>query len=112
MVNTIYQERMISFVAKFSAEDAEITSDIITRWQLRGFTSGAFYSKHFMYYEHALDPASITNERWSLFLLHYDGRAGLISEPVEYRTKEVLDNIRNTLGNIIYDNGESFIISR
>jgi len=111
MVNTIYQQEMILFAEKFSPKEAIVTSDTVTRWQIFGFANENFSSRYIWY--NPLQP-HINNEnaQWNLFLLHYLGRAGPLSEKVEYRTKEVINNLRNTLGNTIYDNGESFIISK
>jgi hypothetical protein len=111
MVNTIYQEKMIIFAERFSSKDVNIASDIVTRWQIMGFASVAFSSKHA--WKNPLAPDfNIKNEQRWLILLHYSGRSGPLAEKVEYRTREIIDNLRSTLGNIIYDNGESFIISR
>jgi hypothetical protein len=47
-----------------------------------------------------------------MICLHYSGKAGSLNEKVENRTREKLTKLKETLGNIIYDNGESFIIVR
>jgi hypothetical protein len=111
MVNTIYQVKMILFAEKFASKDAKITSDKVTRWQINGFAGVAFSSRH-MYYSPLQPEVSMKIKQCNLFLLHYDGRSGPLNEKVEYRIRRVINEVRNTLGNTIYDNGESFIISQ
>lgn len=106
-VNTIYQEKMISFAERFSSNDSSITSDRTTRWQIYGLANESFYIRHGW---HSLldDP----NIKWDIFLLHYGERSGPLNEKVESRDREAIEELRDTLGNVIYDNGESFIITR
>jgi hypothetical protein len=111
MINTIYQIKMIQFAEKFASKDAKITSDRVTRWQIFGFTNQTFSSRH-VYYSPLQPEENAKIKKWNIFLLHYNGKSGPLNEKVEYRTREVINEIRNTLGNTIYDNGESFIISR
>lgn len=107
LVNTVYQKEMISFAEKYS-KNGRIASDEVTRTQMFGFSEPSFFSRHIWY--KILIPAPDQNIEWDLFLLH-TSKAGPFGEKVEYRTKERIENIRLTAGNIIYDNGESFIIS-
>lgn len=110
VVNTIYQEKMISFAERFSPSDFYITSDRVTRWQIFGFANPSFSSRHV--WGSPLDPnMSNEDEKWDIFLLHYGERSGPLNEKVEYRTREAIEELRDTLGNVIYDNGESFIIA-
>ena len=110
-VNTIYQEKMISFAERFSSSDSRITSDKVTRWQMRGFANESFSSRHV--YHSPLEPnMNKENLKWDVFLLHYGERSGPLNEKVEYRTREVIEKFRGTLGNVVYDNGESFVITR
>ena len=106
-VNTVYQEEMIFFAERFSPNDARVASDVVSRWQINGFANDTFISRHI--YRSPLQYANLT---WDLFLLHYDGKAGPLNEQVEYRTNERLTELKDTLGNVVYDNGESFIIVR
>lgn len=106
-VNTVYQEEMIFFAEISSPNDARVASDVVTRWQIYGFANDAFISRHIY-----LSPLQYPNLTWDLFLLHYDGKAGPLNEKVEYRTNERLTELKDTLGNVVYDNGESFIIVR
>lgn len=109
-VNTIYQVKVISFAERFSSSDSRITSDKITRWQIHGFADESFDSRHV--YHSPLKPNMNKEDlKWDVFLLHYEGRAGPLSEKVEYRTREVIEKLRDTLGNAVYDNGESFVIT-
>lgn len=103
-VNTIYQVKMISF-AETNSYDGRIATDITTRFQIRGFAGPSFFSRQL--WDSPLENGSL---RWDLFLLH-TVEAGGFNEPAEYRTREIIENLRLEAGNIIYDNGASFIIS-
>jgi hypothetical protein len=106
-VNTVYQERMILFAESFSSNSTTVASDTVTRWQIIGFANGTFADR--VLYD---SPLMVQNLSWDLFLLHYDGKAGPLNEKVENRTNERLTELKDTLGNVVYDNGESFIIAR
>lgn len=108
LVNTVYQKEMISFAEQHSSK-ARIASDIVTRWQIYGFSNRSFYLRH-IYYS-PLEPNQDQRLEWDLFLLH-TRKAGPFEEQVEYRTAERIENLRTEAGNLIYDNGESFIISK
>jgi len=105
-VNTEYQKEMISFAERYSS-DARIASDSVTRYQIHGFSNYSFSSRHIWYSPLNTDK----NLQWNLFLLH-TSKAGQFQEKIEYRTKARIESLRLNAGNIIYDNGESFIISR
>ena len=104
IVNTIYQKDMISFAEKHSY-NSSIASDEVTRYQTRGFSSPSFFSRHVFF-----SPLEREDLKWDLFLLH-TLRAGHLNEKAEYRTREIIERVRLEAGNVIYDNGESFIIS-
>lgn len=103
-VNTIYQVEMISFAETYS-HNGTIASDTVTRFQIHGFSSPSFYSRQVY-----RSPLQYQNLDWDLLLLH-TLKAGPLNEPAENRTRERIEDIRLNAGNIIYDNGESFIIS-
>jgi len=105
VVNTIYQIEMISF-AEMHSYNSSIASDATTRFQVYGFSDPSFFSRHV--WHSPLKPGQ--SPKWGLFLLH-TVKAGHPSEKAEYRTRERIENFRLEAGNIIYDNGESFIIS-
>jgi hypothetical protein len=107
LVNTVYQENMILFAESFSSNRTMVASDIVTGWQIRGFANYAFANRVI-----SDSPLTVQNLSWNLFLLHYDGKAGSLNEPVENRTSERLTELKGTLGNAVYDNGQSFIIAR
>ncbi|MEM2111226.1 MAG: hypothetical protein QXX08_05035 [Candidatus Bathyarchaeia archaeon] len=110
-VNTIFQEKMILFAEKFSSKNANITSDTVTRWQIYGLANETFINRYIWCYP--LGPeANIESKQWSILLLHYSGKSGPLDEKVEYRTNEAIDNLRNLLVCTVYDNGESFIVSK
>jgi len=110
LINTVYQKLMISFVEKHSSE-AKMVSDIATGWQIYGFSNGSLYKREMRY--DPLEPVSKQNpiSDWNLFLLH-TRKAGPFQEQVEYRTESKINDLRTDGGNLVYDNGESFIISR
>jgi len=105
-VNTPYQKEMISFAERYNS-DGRIASDGVTRYQIWGFSNYSFFSRHIYY-----SPLDTDKDlQWDLFLLHTK-KAGPFEEKVEYRTEERIESLRLNAGNIVYDNGESFIISR
>jgi hypothetical protein len=106
-VNTVYQEDMILFAQRYSSNNTRVASDVVTRWQIYGFADDTFINKHI--YQSPLESQDLS---WDMFLLHYDGKAGPLNEKVENRTNERLTELKDTLGNVVYDNGESFIIVR
>ena len=107
MMNTIYQIEMISFAERHSSK-GRIASDFITRDQMWGFSGPSFFSRHI--WHSPLIPNPDKNLEWDLLLLH-TVEGGVLSEKAEYRTRERIENIRLEAGILIYDNGESFILS-
>jgi hypothetical protein len=105
-VNTIYQVQMIRFAEKHHVNGSKISSDSITAWQIFGLTAASFHSCYTWH-----NPLYENYAKNSMILLHYSGRSGALHEPVEYRTKTRLNEFKIKLcNNVIYDNGESFII--
>jgi len=104
-VNTFYQKEMISFAERHSSS-GRIASDIVTRYQIYGFSNHSFFSRHIWYSPLYPDQKL----EWDLFLLHTT-KACRFTEKVEYRTEKRIENLRLEAGNMVYDNGESFIIS-
>jgi hypothetical protein len=108
-VNTIYQVDMIHFAEIFTPSNASVASDVVTRRQITGFADIAFYNQTL--WNSPLDTnLTALGQDWNICLLHYDGRAGPLNEPVANRTKAVLDEFRANNGDTVYDNGESFIL--
>jgi len=105
-VNTVYQTSMIRFAESHYPKGSKIASDTVTAWQIFGLTGTSFnsgYSWHNPLYENSSESGMI--------LLHYSGKSGPLNEKLEYRTRTKLDEFKFNLGNqIVYDNGESFII--
>jgi len=110
MVNSLCQVSLISFADRYSNSHSRVTSDTVTRWQIYAFASESFGSRH-IYYS-ALVPGIPAQVNWDIFLLHYDGSAGPLAEQVEYRTMVRVQNLKGTLGNVVYDAGGSFLIER
>lgn len=106
LVNTPLQVSMLSF-ANMHSKDGLIISDLVTRSQAYGFTDPAFFMR--IVYASPLVETGLFYENWSLLLLHY-GLAGPFRESTQYRTDEVIQNVSNTVGSIVYDNGASLII--
>lgn len=105
-VNTVYQTKMISFAEKHS-KSGRIASDLVTRHQLHGFSSPSFYSRHIWF--SPLEPSDEPLD-WDILLLHTT-KAGPLSENALFRSPEVINVLRSKTGNLVYDNGGSFIIS-
>lgn len=106
-VNTVYQKEMISFAEKHS-EHGRIASDGATRYQIHGFSSSSLFSRHIWFSPLISDPDR--NLEWDLFLLH-TSKAGPFQEGPEDRTEGKIFDLRLKAGNLVYENGESFIIS-
>jgi hypothetical protein len=106
LVNTVYQRYMISFAANHSRA-GPIVADIVSRDQSYGFSDPSFFSR--IEYPSPLYPEN-QNMPWDLYLLH-TSKAGPFGEKVEYRTNSIIQNVRNDAGDVVYDNGASFIIS-
>ncbi len=105
-VNTIYQSDMINFAEDHYVKGLKIGSDPVTLWQMAGLTGTRFFSGYAY-----IDPLTEDYSKVDLILLHYLGISGPLNERLEYRTPDKLNLIKISLGNnIIYDNGESFII--
>ena len=98
---------MILFALDFSTNGTIVAADTVTRWQIYGFTNAAFISRTI--YESPLQNQDLV---WNLFLLHYDGIAGSLNEYIGNRTSQKLNELKNGFGNVVYDNGQSFIIAR
>ena len=105
-VNTIYQISMIQFAEVHHTTGFTIAADTVTSWQIFGLTNTSFYSDYIWD-----NPLSENKTQGDLILLHYSGVAGPLNEKVDYRTRSKLNELKYTMGNnVIYDNGESFII--
>jgi len=108
--NTIYQKEMIIFAERYAPgnlNELKISSDEVTRQQIFGFTNSSFSSTHIWYTPFS---PNMTLE-WDLCLLHKSDKAGPFSEKPEYRTDEIVNRLLSK-GNIVYDNGESFILEK
>jgi hypothetical protein len=102
-INTPYQITMISFAESHSS-DGRVAADVVTRCQTYGFSNSSFYSR-------ILWPSPLAERfEWDLLMLHTE-KAGPFGEKAEYRTKDRIESLRLSY-NIIYDNGESFAMSR
>jgi thymidylate kinase/predicted nucleotidyltransferase len=109
-VNTAYQKRMMNFAEENASAEARFAVDIAGHRQFRryfGMDAGlrrGLYAPLFRK-EH-VDPTKV-----DLFLLHWPGQAGAMSEQVEYRSAVKLKELRDMPGwGLVYDNGESFIL--
>jgi hypothetical protein len=108
-VNTIYQLDEVHFAEEFSPANAIIACDRVTRWQIAGFANVTFYDQTLWYSPLDTNLTSL-GLKWDICLLHYDGKAGPLNEYVANRTRAAVDEFRNTAGDTVYDNGQSFII--
>jgi len=106
-VNTVYQRSMIAHAERFFPQDVKIASDTITKNQLLGLTSINFSRAHTRYY-----PLSKEEPReFDYFLIHLPGKSGGFEDQAETRTRSlILSAIYNASYNILYTNGESYIL--
>ena len=103
LVNTYYQVDMIQFACKYYVA-GQVVADVMTRKQCYGFSDPAFFSN--ISYQ---DPLVDGNLTWQLYLLHTSA-AGPLGEKAAYRTCSEIENVRDNVGDVIYDNGASFEI--
>jgi len=106
LVNTIYQKQMISFANSYSRKGI-IIADSVTRCQCYGFSSPPFFSR--IEYPSPLVSGLSQNLEWSLFLLH-STKAGPFEEKPENRTDPIIQSLLLNSGNLVYNNGESYIL--
>jgi hypothetical protein len=109
-VNTAYQQRMLTFAQTHTDPDTNFAID---------YTGGRQLFRYFgieatqrrgpylpLYWQQPVD-----SRRVDLFLLHWPGPAGGLSESVENRSRARIQQLRETPEwGLIYDNGESFIL--
>jgi hypothetical protein len=106
MVNTICNVDAILFAERYSPPDARVASDIVTRWQIYGFTNETFSSRHIW-----ASPLETQGVDWDIFVLHYDGPAGSLNEKIENRTHQRIRALVDTAGDLVYSSGGCFVLS-
>jgi thymidylate kinase/predicted nucleotidyltransferase len=109
-VNTAYQQRMMNFAEENASAEARFAVDVAGHRQFRRyFGMDAVFRRGLyapLFRKEEVDPSKV-----DLFLLHWPGKAGALSEQVEYRSVVKLNGLRDTPGwGLVYDNGESFIL--
>lgn len=104
-VNTVYQLKMIQFASLHSACGHKVTSDIVTRNQIKIFGSACLQANQ-LYASPLMSEGTV---QWDLFMLHWPGRAGPLKEPPEVRDTQAIGNLRDGF-NLVYTNGESFVL--
>lgn len=107
-----YQTSMLAFAQNIIVPGMKIRSDRVTQDEAYMFWGSEYFNENPISYassvQQPLDAGS-----WDIFLLHKPGTAGPFSEPVEFRTKAVIQQItNNTQYSLIYDNGESIILTK
>ena len=111
-VNSIYQRSMISHAEEFTPKEALIACDRVTQNQIRGLTNYDFSRTSLAYYyplSRLLDNSSL-EKKYDYFLIHLPGKSGSFHERAEIRTRSlVIGSLYDS--NILYTNGESFILS-
>jgi len=105
-VNSIYQRQMINFARTHVT--GLIACDHITASQLIGLTELNFSTTHVIGY-YPLDKSQ-SEIKYDCFLIHVPGIGGGFAEQAEIRTGDlILEAIYNS--NVIYTNGESYILT-
>lgn len=111
-VNSIYQRSMISHAERFTPKEALIACDRVTQNQIRGLANYNFSKTNLAYYyplSRLLDNSSIEKE-YDYFLIHLPGKSGSFHESAEIHTSSLIIE-RLCHSDILYTNGESFILS-
>jgi hypothetical protein len=109
-VNSGYQRRMLSFAETHTEAQTRFAVDIAGQRQFMRYFGLQTAARRGLYlplqWREPVDPSKV-----NLFLLHWPGLAGGLSEQVEFRSAAKLTELRNTPGwGLVYDNGESFIL--
>ena len=108
-VNTVYQRSMITYAEGYLANGTRIATDEVTGNQLFGLASWSFSENHKISYP--LKTKRLAPHDY--FLLHLPGISGKLYEKAEMRTRNViLSVIYNSSYNIVYSNGESYILHK
>jgi hypothetical protein len=114
LVNTAYQQRMITFAETFSGPEMAFDIDVFGNRQYIRYYGGI--GNRGLYLPLAPNMGWVDNRNTdakTLFLLHWPGVAGGFGEQVKYRSVKNLAELRDTFGwGMIYDNGESFILNK
>jgi len=108
-VNTAYQRYMINHAERYLPSGTRIATDKVTGNQIVGLASWNFSQDHKLSYPLLKE----TTAPYDYFLLHLPGIAGKFEEKAENRTRNViLSIIYNPDCNIVYSNGESYILDK
>jgi len=109
IVNTAYQRYMIIHAERHLPSGTRIAADKATGIQVIGLASWDFSQDHKRSYPLLIETAA----PYDYFLLHLPGISGRFMEKAENRTTNViLSIIYNPDHNIVYSNGESYILDR
>ena len=112
-VNTIFQRQMISFTEEKISD--RIASDAVTRNQIIGLTDKDFSRKYLTWYypPNKIIYPDLEEQEYEYFLIHLPGISGSFEEKALVRSKAViLDQIYDENYDVIYMNGESFILKK
>jgi hypothetical protein len=113
-VNTAYQQRMIFFAEAYGGPEVDFYIDLLGNRQFQRYFSGDLSRGLYL----PLAPymgwnPPVGDKDPTLFLLHWPGTAGGFGEQVKYRSVKYLKELReSTEWNLIYDNGQSFILAK
>jgi lipid-A-disaccharide synthase-like uncharacterized protein len=111
-VNSAFQQRMITFAETNANPTTRFNIDVLGYRQfIRYYGSTKGRGLYTTLAANSKTTAPRTDEGNRLFLLHLPGKAGGFAEQVQYRSSKYLTQLRDTVGwELIYDNGESFIL--
>jgi hypothetical protein len=109
-VNSAYQKNMMSFAESYAPPQSHFAMDLLGQRQyIRYFGENAGLRRRLylpLRLREEVDPREV-----DLFLLHWPGRAGGLSETIELRSVSRIQELRETPNwGLVYDNGESFIL--
>jgi hypothetical protein len=109
-VNTIYQREMITFAAQNLPSGTRFASDAATSRMIIGLTDRTFRRGYVYWYPlSGEEPRNPRARDYDVFLIHLPGKSGALIDSAETRTTTlILSTI--THSNIIYTNGESYIL--
>lgn len=109
-VNTAQQKHMITFAENSAPENSRFAIDLLGQRQFIRYFGEKTGARRRLYLPLRLRE-DFESKKFDLFLLHWPGPAGGLSEPVGLRSFSRIREIREAPDwGVIYDNGESFII--
>ena len=110
-VTTNYNKNLLFFAEKYIKEETKILSDRVIKDLAYRFWGDVFFKSHQIGFNPSPATMPLDSGEWEVYLLHYAGFAGPLSEPVEFRSRAEINRIiSEPKRSLIYSNGEAFVL--